>query len=648
MFRKVVFHVVLALLIVVTCLVSAVGPPWNPDSRAASRPGDSSPLVEYRIALRSDGHWAGETRVAAGIASSEIAAMLGPEGDDPREIVQTVLDAACADKRLAGPIALDLSGAVRAGEVFTLTLPGNPSTGYSWEMADGWAVSQVGDVESHQVAAGLGAPAVQVVRLTATATGQAAVRLLYRRPWEDVPPVQAISLRPEGFGLAETCAALSLPLPSHTARPESPVAIAPPPAHSTAALPSTFNWCDQGVCTLVKDQQQGCGSCWAFATVGLLESAIRWRQSLTVDLSEQYLLSCNTDGYSCKVGGWFAHDYHWMKLSRSGGVGAVLESSFPYVARDDPCGGPYGHPYKISSWSYVGEDDSVPSPDAIKQAIYGHGPVAAAVCAGNAFQYYSGGVFQTDEAIACGSNAVNHAIILVGWDDSRQAWRLRNSWGTEWGESGYMWIRYGTSNVGYAANYIVYTQPFTPSHWVYLPLVARNHETNPVLRNGNFENGRDGSWGESSSKGYPLIYQLSLAHSGEWLAWLGGDNDETSILFQQVTIPSNATMLNYWYRSVSDDVCGYDYAYVRFDSHTLWTYDLCNDTSGWVLQQIDVSGWRGQTVDLRFVVTTDEALSSSFFLDDVSLSKTAGLAASSTPPVQPWVMETSSMTRKSR
>lgn len=643
MFRKAISHIVLALLIAATSLVSAVG-----------QPGDSPPLVEYRIILRPDGRWTSETRVTGpesgfrAMASSEIAAMLGPEGDDPHEIVQTVLDAARADKAgirpaLAGPIALDLSGTVRAGEAFSLTLPGNPSTGYSWEVLDGTAVSQIGEVESHQTGdpwnsgpARLGAPAIQVVRLAAIATGQATVRLLYRRPWEDAPPVQVVSVQPEDLGLAATCAALSLPLPSYATRPEGrhqdsgSVAAATPPAHSTAALPSTFNWCDQGGCTPIKDQGQ-CGSCWAFATVGVLESAIKLQQGIVTNLSEQYLLSCNRDNYNCTVGGWFAHDYHWWKPSQENGVGAVLESEFPYVAWDASCGGPYNHPYRISSWASVNPSVYVPSAAEIKQAIYEHGPVAAAVCAGTQFQQYRDGLFTTNET--CGTSAVNHAIVLVGWDDGRQAWRLRNSWGTGWGESGYMWIRYETSNVGYGANYIVYTQPFTPSHWAYLPLVARNYGTNPALLNGNFESGRDGSWGEFSSKGYPLIYQWEIAHSGAWLAWLGGDDGETSILSQQVTIPSNATMLNYWYVSASDDWCGYDYAYVRFGSHTLWSYDLCNDTSGWALQQIDVSGWRGQTVDLRFVVTTDEALSSNFFLDEVSLSTTTGLAAL---PVQPW------------
>ncbi len=632
MLRKVMPHVVLALLIGTTCLASAV---WLPASASQSVGGP--PAVEYRVVLWSDGRWTGETRVTEGVTASRVPEVLGPQGDDPSRIVQAVLDATCTYEHLAGPIALTLSGSVRAGQVFSLTLPSNPSTGYSWEgpqsglRAYGTAIAQAGEVESHQVWAALGAPAVQVIRLRATATGQATVRLLYRRPWEDIPPVQAIAIRPEGLGLADACAALSLPLP--------PPATAPAPEFDSGplyrsagleSLPSSFNWCDQGGCTAVGDQEQ-CGSCWAFATVGVLESAILIKQGLAVDLSEQYLLSCNTDGYSCD-GGWFAHNYHVQP-------GAVPETEFPYVAWKAPCGGPYSHPYRISSWSYVGSSVGVPSVEAIKQAIYTYGPVAAAICAGDDFQGYTGGVFATDEAADCDRGDVNHAVILVGWDDTKQVWRLRNSWGTGWGEDGYMWIGYGTSNVGYAANYIVYTRPFTPSNWVYLPLVSRNFGVTYALRNGDFEGGRDGSWSEFSSNGWPLIYQLDIAHSGSWLAWLGGDDSETSILSQRVTIPSNATTLSYWCGIVSEDYCGYDFAYVRFGSTDLQAYALCSSTNteGWVLQQVNVAGWRGQTVDLCFVVTTDESLNSNFFLDDVSISTATGLSAPSVLLAQPWV-----------
>ena len=224
-----------------------------------------------------------------------------------------------------------------------------------------------------------------------------------------------------------------------------------------ATLPTSWNWCDQGGCTPVKDQGS-CGSCWAFGTVGPLESNILIQEVLEEDLAEQYLLSCNTDGWDCS-GGWWAHDYHeWKYSSPETEAGAVPEDEFPYVAYDSPCGGPYSHPYKIDDWAYIGNDSSVPSVDAIKQAILDYGPVSVGIYVGRAFQAYTGGIFNTSE-----TGVVNHAVVLVGWDDTQGTdgvWFLRNSWSSTWGESGYMRIEYGTSQVGYSANYVVYSPPY--------------------------------------------------------------------------------------------------------------------------------------------------------------------------------------------
>jgi C1A family cysteine protease/predicted secreted protein len=357
------------------------------------------------------------------------------------------------------------------GQVLVISLESNPSTGYLWEVeeADDRILRQTGKIEYEQCPEPiegpqlphypssilhstrlLGAPSKQILRFEAVAAGQTDLRLVYHRPWEkDIKPARTFSLQVQGVGPFTQAKS---PTPAPAAGPS----ILHPPSpilHSPLGLPVAYNWCDQGGCTPVKDQGS-CGSCWAFGTVGPLESNIKTQDGIEEDLSEQYLVSCNTDGWSCN-GGWWAHDYHWNKPSESD-AGAVYEADFRYVARDDSCKPSLTHHEKIDSWTYVGSEYSLPSVAAIKQAIYDHGPVSVAVCVGSAFQNYNGGVFETDEAASCPWDA-NHAVVLVGWDDNQGIWYLRNSWGSGWGESGYMRIKYGISNVGYSANYIVYS-----------------------------------------------------------------------------------------------------------------------------------------------------------------------------------------------
>ncbi|MCK8603284.1 C1 family peptidase [Desulfoferrobacter suflitae] len=214
------------------------------------------------------------------------------------------------------------------------------------------------------------------------------------------------------------------------------------------ALPPAFDWRDNNGVTPVKDQGY-CGSCWAFSTVAVLEHQIKILCGTTVDLSEQYLVSCNLDGMGCN-GGWWAHDYHQSP-------GAVPESEFPYAGQDLACGGPYSHPYQIDWWSYTNT-----SVGAIKQAIYDYGAVAASICVGPNFQHYTGGIFNADESSSCTEPYLtNHGITLVGWNDDHGVddgyWILKNSWGPYWGENGYMRIRYNMSRVGYGASYVEFS-----------------------------------------------------------------------------------------------------------------------------------------------------------------------------------------------
>ncbi len=226
------------------------------------------------------------------------------------------------------------------------------------------------------------------------------------------------------------------------------------PCTPSKDLPDSFDWRDYDGCTPIKNQG-GCGSCWAFASSGPLECAIKIKDDTTVDISEQWLLSCNEDGYDC-TGGWYVFDYFEWKDDPCGGVGTVDEADFPYQAVQVPCNCPYDHDYLIDSWAYIGNSSSIPSVGAMKQAIMDYGPIAVTIHSNSALQAYTGGIFN-----GCDPNGdINHGVVIVGWDDNQGTngvWFVRNSWGPGWGEDGgYARLEYGCSRIGYAAAYVNY------------------------------------------------------------------------------------------------------------------------------------------------------------------------------------------------
>ena len=227
-------------------------------------------------------------------------------------------------------------------------------------------------------------------------------------------------------------------------------------------LPSAFNWDDLFPAPAVRDQG-ACGSCWAHATVAAMEYQVLIYERQSVDLSEQWLVSCGEDGWDCG-GGYIAHNYFLRQGTESdpcGDDGAVLESDFAYTASDSACSCPYPHRYWLEEWGYTGAVPGVIGLNSqIKYQVYYRGPVAVAMRAGyTAFRTYSGGVFSS-----CDLGVPDHMVLIVGWDDARGAWRIRNSHGASWGDNGYMWITYGCSSVGLGATWVRY--PHGRGVWV--------------------------------------------------------------------------------------------------------------------------------------------------------------------------------------
>lgn len=160
----------------------------------------------------------------------------------------------------------------------------------------------------------------------------------------------------------------------------------------------------------------------------------------------------------------------------------------------------------------------------------------------------------------------------------------------------------------------------------YLPLVSgRAPSTNRVV-NGDFEQGTVG-WQQSSEYSIgPILDFVSLflePHGGRWAAWLGGEHNENSQIWQAVTLGAAPATLTFWYKIDSDDnVCGHDRGCVLISGAPVAEFDLCvsTSTSDWVKHTIDLSAYVGQTIELRFQAETDAALLSNFFVDDVAIT----------------------------
>jgi len=208
------------------------------------------------------------------------------------------------------------------------------------------------------------------------------------------------------------------------------------------ALPVKWDWRDMYVIQAIRDQGS-CGSCWSFGVIGATEAVHRILYPMLypiIDLAEQTLVSTCCGSGDCGGGYFDAFNYIRDK-------GLPVESEDPYRASNSSCKSGL-HPFiKISSWHYVGSENGGATTEQIKQAIYDHGPVTIDINGG--FSGYDGRSIFT----GCGSTSTNHMVVLTGWvDDPAYAaygggyWILRNSWGSEWGENGYMRIVYNKKN----------------------------------------------------------------------------------------------------------------------------------------------------------------------------------------------------------
>jgi len=192
------------------------------------------------------------------------------------------------------------------------------------------------------------------------------------------------------------------------------------------------DWRTKGAVTPVKNQGQ-CGSCWAFSATGAIEGwMVAKAGKQLISLSEQAIVDCaKSAGQGCN-GGWpnKAIDY----ASQSG---LPSESAYAYTGRDGSCKSftPVVKPGGSSS----GQGEATLGGQLAAQ------PVSVCVDASGGFQSYHSGVFNGP----CGTQ-INHAILAVG--STAQYWIVKNSWGTSWGSSGYIYMAKGKNLCGVNQN----------------------------------------------------------------------------------------------------------------------------------------------------------------------------------------------------
>merc|ERR1719411_2093808 len=213
--------------------------------------------------------------------------------------------------------------------------------------------------------------------------------------------------------------------------------------YSRSSVPASYNSVTLGNVSPVKSQGNS-GSCDAFATMALVETCFKKAVGTFGDYSEQHFVDCAFDGDTVNgCSGAAPHGYaKWLKEKKPK---LAHESTYPYKATKQSCSTTYKQFYQgvdVSGayWTESGDEET------LKKLVATHGAVVTGVAAAGPFSQYKGGIFS-----GCSSSAQpDHAVAVVGYgtENGVDYWLVKNSWGSSWGEKGYIRVKRGVKMCG--------------------------------------------------------------------------------------------------------------------------------------------------------------------------------------------------------
>ena len=233
---------------------------------------------------------------------------------------------------------------------------------------------------------------------------------------------------------------------------------------SDVSAPASWDWRNHNGAnwlTAVRNQAS-CGSCWAFAAIGITEAhhnIITSNPNLNLNLSEQELISCSSAG-GCNGGS------SPSALSYIQNTGVSDEACMPYTASDSSCNKCGNWANRLTSIDAYHSEWYPTSRDLIKDRVVNYGPAVVYMGIGGNY----GGYFDGNNIYRCSNDSgINHGVVVVGYNDAGGYWIIRNSWGGSWGpdNTGYFKVGYGECSIDrvLVAYIEEYAPPATPSNF---------------------------------------------------------------------------------------------------------------------------------------------------------------------------------------